>query len=192
MARPRAFNETAVLTQAMHAFRHEGFAGVSIRDLERATGLTSGSLYNAYRDKSGLFEAAFAFYVSAFVRPRIELYAGPGATLDDLENLFLSLLEAPMTDGGGCLATNSAVEFGPAPSIASKHITDAWAPLEENMRALIAREISSAHAQETALRLLLLYQGMLVLSRAGRFDQRRGDVIRAEFDRLRALRKPNG
>lgn len=189
MARPRAFDETAVLTQAMHAFRHEGFSRVSIRDLERATGLTSGSLYNAYGDKSGLFQAAFAFYVSAFVRPRIELHAGPEATLDDLEGLFLSLLQAPMTDGGGCLATNSAIEFGAAPSIASACVNEALSLLEENMRALLAREIAADGAQEGALRLLLLYEGMLVLSRAGRFDKRQGDVIRAEFARLRALKQ---
>ncbi|WP_374200826.1 transposase domain-containing protein [Inquilinus sp. Marseille-Q2685] len=40
-------------------FRREGFGGVSIKALEAATGLTSGSIYNAYGDKDGLYRAAF-------------------------------------------------------------------------------------------------------------------------------------
>ena len=43
MVRNRSFREEEVLSAAMEAFRRNGYGGVSIKDLERATGLTSGS-----------------------------------------------------------------------------------------------------------------------------------------------------
>jgi TetR/AcrR family transcriptional regulator, transcriptional repressor for nem operon len=53
MGRKRSFDETKVLESAMHAFRRHGYAGISIKQLEEATGLSSGSLYNAYRGLRG-------------------------------------------------------------------------------------------------------------------------------------------
>jgi TetR/AcrR family transcriptional regulator, transcriptional repressor for nem operon len=54
MARPRAFDEQAVLWAALDAFRREGYTALSVAQLEQATGLSASSLYNAYRDKAGL------------------------------------------------------------------------------------------------------------------------------------------
>ena len=54
MARPRGYDEQAVLTAAMHAFRREGYAHISVTELEAATGLRTSSRYNAFGDKSGL------------------------------------------------------------------------------------------------------------------------------------------
>jgi len=116
MGRPRTFDEDTVLTAAMYAFRREGYARISVTRLEQATGLRTSSLYNAYGDKAGLFERALDHYVTTFIEPRLSAYAGPDATLEDLEGLFLSLLEPPLNDGFGCLVINSAVELGDDPS----------------------------------------------------------------------------
>ena len=48
MGRPRSFDENAALTGAMEVFRRKGYVAVSIRDLEEATGLKAGSIYNSY------------------------------------------------------------------------------------------------------------------------------------------------
>ena len=65
MARPRSFDEDTVLRGAMHAFRRTGFAAASVKELEEATGLSAGSIYNRFGDKHGLFDAAFAHYLQA-------------------------------------------------------------------------------------------------------------------------------
>ena len=87
----REFDEQRVLDGAMHAFRRAGFGALSIKDLEQATGLSSGSLYNAYGNKEALFRAAFDHYVETIIRVRLDAYAGPEAKLDQLEHLLLSL-----------------------------------------------------------------------------------------------------
>lgn len=184
MARTRSFDEAEVLCGAMHAFRRDGFAGISIKQLEQVTGLTSGSLYNAYGDKEGLYRAALAHYVEGFVAERIKAYSGPEATLDDLEAYFLSLLREPLADGFGCLITNAAVEFGSPPSIASEGVGRGLEVLRSNIHAVLAREIGPDRADLAADHLMLLSQGILVFARAGHAGANIEGVVRSAFRSL--------
>ncbi|MBX3577343.1 MAG: TetR/AcrR family transcriptional regulator [Rhizobiaceae bacterium] len=188
MARTRTFDETEVLVNAMHAFRRHGYAGASVKHLEEATGLTSGSLYNAFGDKQGLYHAAARFYVDAFIRDRVSTYAGKTATLDDLQGLFLSLLKPPMTDGFGCLITNALVEFGTEGPPGTDFVRRGLGLVSAGIRGVLEREIGADAAETATTHLLVLYQGMLVLSRAGWADARLEAMVTREFDLLRARR----
>ena len=55
MVRSRAFDEGAVLTDAMHAFRRNGYATTAIPALGAATGISTSSIYNSYGDKRESF-----------------------------------------------------------------------------------------------------------------------------------------
>ena len=88
MARPREFEEDAVLSGAAKVFRRHGFGAVSIKELETATGLKAGSIYNTYGDKEGLFQAAMAHYNHSVLGGRITEYAPEQAGLAGLRSLF--------------------------------------------------------------------------------------------------------
>jgi AcrR family transcriptional regulator len=62
MARPREFDEDDVLERALEVFWSKGFDGASIEDLTLATGLSRASLYGAFDDKEGLFQATVRRY----------------------------------------------------------------------------------------------------------------------------------
>jgi TetR/AcrR family transcriptional regulator, transcriptional repressor for nem operon len=179
-----------VLTRAMGMFRRRGYGAVSIKDLERVTGLASGSLYHAYRDKSGLFRAAFAHYNAAVVGCRIEQYLTEAAGLDGVRRLFLSLLPGSGGDTAGCLVTNAAIEFGAGRSIARQGIDEGFHLLREALTRAISRAreagtLSPSIVPETAvLRLLALYQGILVLVRAGQDTSGMATVITSELEQL--------
>jgi hypothetical protein len=53
------------------------------------------------------------------------------------------------------------------------------------MRAVLAREIGADRARIAADRLVVIYQGILVLARAGRAGSAVKDVVHSEFKRLR-------
>ncbi|WP_346052101.1 TetR/AcrR family transcriptional regulator [Amycolatopsis dongchuanensis] len=55
MARPRKFDERAVLKAARDRFWRRGYASTSIQDLTDATGLGTQSLYGAFGSKRDLF-----------------------------------------------------------------------------------------------------------------------------------------
>ncbi len=65
MARPRTFNELAVLDAAASLFRRLGYAATSTERMCEATGLRRSSLYNAFDSKEELFFQALERYVAA-------------------------------------------------------------------------------------------------------------------------------
>jgi AcrR family transcriptional regulator len=185
MARSRAFDEQEVLTAAMHAFRREGYSHISVAQLEAATGLGTSSLYHAYGDKAGLFRRALDHYVTSIVASRLNAHAGPKATLDDLEQLFLTLFQAPYDDGYGCLVVNSATEFGSADSIASDGVRLGLSLVHRHVEDVVSRELGAAGAEVKAAQLVLLYQGVLVFSRAGLLTHHHEEAIHNAFAALR-------
>ncbi|WP_309083216.1 TetR/AcrR family transcriptional regulator [Chelativorans sp.] len=192
MGRKRAFDTDAVLAAAANAFRRHGYKDISVAELEKATGLVSGSIYNAFGDKAGLFKAALRHYVHGFVGQRIAAHAGEDATLEDLEGLFLSVFEPPLADGYGCLVTNSIVEFGKSDGIASADISDALAMLRRAIDGVLSRELGCRAGDTATLRLLALYHGVLALSRSPIALDAMAEMVRAEFRRLKDLREAAG
>jgi len=190
MGRPKIANEAQVLDGAMDAFRRAGYSAVSIKDLERATGLKSGSIYHGYGDKDGIFRAAFAHYNDTVIRRRIGCYATESAGVEGLRQLFLSLLRAPESDSDGCLLTNAAVEFGAGDSIASEGVCEGFALLKVAFTKAIEHDWrvgklkGGLEPDATAWKLLLLYQGLLVLIRSGQDTSDFVRLLNDEFNQL--------
>jgi TetR/AcrR family transcriptional regulator, transcriptional repressor for nem operon len=174
----------------MHAFRRSGYSGVSIPELEVATGLSAGSLYNSFGDKRGIFLAAFAHYLKAVLDRRIATFAKPANGLSGLRQLFLSLLREPNGETFGCLITNSAIEFGSDDVVSEQTVLKGF----EILQRLFVDRLAAAKAANRlrgdvdpnigAVRLLALYQGVLVLIRAGYEPRMIRRAIDLEFDNL--------
>ncbi len=190
MGRTRIFDENAVLAAAGNVFRQRGFREASIKELEEATGLVSGSIYNAFGDKAGLFRAALRHYVHGFVRQRLAAFGGAEATLDDLRHFYLAVLEPPLADGYGCLVNNSIIEFGHGDDIASAEIAETLALVREHVEGVLARELGAETARVETMPLVLLYHGILTLSRSGTPFGEMAEGVAATFRRLEAMRKP--
>ncbi|WP_066026242.1 TetR/AcrR family transcriptional regulator [Enterococcus mundtii] len=88
MGRTREFNEEKVLLESAKVFAKNGYAGTSISQLVKATGLLRGSLYSAYYSKAGLFTTCFN-YMAGYEAPESGL-------LIDL--LIIALLERTADD----------------------------------------------------------------------------------------------
>ncbi len=188
MVRSRAFDEGAVLTDAMHAFRRNGYAATAIPALEAATGISAGSIYNSYGDKRGIFFAAFEHYLKAVLEYRIARHAAPSHGLAGLRQLFLSLLREPGGEKFGCLITNSAIEFGPDKEMTDQTVRKGFEILE---RVFLDRMTTAKSAEKlrsgldpkvASIRLLALYQGVLVLIRGGYEPGKIRRAIICEFD----------
>jgi TetR/AcrR family transcriptional repressor of nem operon len=107
MARPREFDEQAVLDACLDQFWAKGFAAVSMSDLESATGLGRQSLYSAFGDKRALFAAVLERYAAAtevWLAPLLR----PEAGLAELVQYAKDALAAQRTHGAhGCLVVKT-------------------------------------------------------------------------------------
>jgi TetR/AcrR family transcriptional repressor of nem operon len=114
MARPREFDEDAVLAAVVECFWRHGYAATSVKDLVDKTGITAASLYNAYGDKRSLFRTALDRYVESSIAARMRrCEALPpreaiGAFFDEILSRSLNDRERK-----GCLLVNSALELAP-------------------------------------------------------------------------------
>jgi len=101
-----------ILEKAAPLFNQKGFAGTSLADLERVTGLTKGALYGNFTDKETLAGEAFAFAMG-IVKESMRNLLDPvptfkGKLLALLDFFARYVLEPPVP--GGCPLLNAAVE----------------------------------------------------------------------------------
>ena len=114
MARPREFEEGAVLDAAVLCFWAQGYDATSVKDLVAQTGLTAASLYNAFGDKRALYQRALDHYVEAGISDRIRrCEALP--PLAALEAFFDEILARSLEDRDrkGCMLVNAALDVAP-------------------------------------------------------------------------------
>jgi TetR/AcrR family transcriptional repressor of nem operon len=112
VSRPRKFNEKDVLTKAMQVFWKKGYIETSIPDLEGATGLKRGSLYNAYKDKRGIYLAILKHYAKVEIGEAISILT----KTEDLSSGYKALLHRVVLSSGssypylGCLLCDAVGE----------------------------------------------------------------------------------
>lgn len=188
MPRRIEFQVDPALDAAAEAFRHQGYGGTSIKTLERATGLSSGSLYNSFGDKDAIFHLVLERYVNTIVAGRLTKHLAHEDRLEGLRALFMTLLDEPGGGSSGCLLTNTAVEFGPAQSQALAELNRGFRLQESSFLTAVEHVWPGrADARAIARRLLVLYQGFLVLIRSGHPKEELREAIAFEFDNLKEL-----
>ncbi|MDN3357414.1 TetR/AcrR family transcriptional regulator [Actinomadura sp. DC4] len=115
MARPRSFDEQAVLDSAMRQFRAAGYAGTTLDDLSAATGLGRGSLYASFGGKHALFMRALGEYARQILDEVRGMLDGPDETAVRRLRDFIAAGARFVIDDAdrlGCMAGKCAYEVG--------------------------------------------------------------------------------
>ncbi|BFM16895.1 TetR/AcrR family transcriptional regulator [Maricurvus nonylphenolicus] len=172
MPRPKAYNEETVLTAAMNCFWRKGYTATSMKDLEAATGLTPGSIYNSFGSKDGLFLRVLEYYTNRYTNQRVKRML---ETPDPVAGISHYLTECFDTDaimlGSGCLLINTAAELGPHDADICKKVKQYLKPADEALQQVIERGQTEGSINEKADPALLaehlglLMTGMLVSSK---------------------------
>lgn len=115
MARPREFDEAAVLDAAVHRFWLRGYESTSVRDLAESMGMTGASVYNAFGDKRSLFRRALAYYVENSFSEREARFESTLPPREAIGAFFREIIERSVSDDErkGCMLVNSALEVAP-------------------------------------------------------------------------------
>jgi AcrR family transcriptional regulator len=104
--------KTKILQQAAELFNQQGYAGSSISDIMRVTGLQKGGIYNHFKNKDELalqaFDFAFAL-VSQRTRAVVRNKRHAIERLLGIVEVFSSFVDNPPIKGG-CPLLNTAVE----------------------------------------------------------------------------------
>jgi TetR/AcrR family transcriptional repressor of nem operon len=115
MARPREFDEAAVLDAAIGRFWERGYEATSVRDLADEMNIAGASLYNAFGDKRTLYERALNRYLDQSFRERIRRLEPSLPPRDAVIAFLQEIVKRSLTDKQrrGCMLVNSAIESAP-------------------------------------------------------------------------------
>ncbi len=184
MARTKQFDTDAVVTSAMEVFWSKGYEATSIQDLVDAMGINRGSLYGAFGDKAGLFEASVRRYQQDAPSQRLVENAADGAPREEIELFFSSLLERALAPGGhrGCLIINSIAELSARDIELAARLKDGVRRLEDALCTLVRRgqdagDIARGRDPRAAARALqALAHGLILLSKTNPGEDTLGDI----------------
>ncbi|WP_417728193.1 TetR/AcrR family transcriptional regulator [Roseovarius sp.] len=174
MARPRKFNEDAVLDAAVQCFWSRGYEATSIRDLIEKTGLAGASLYNAFGDKRAIYQRALDHYVEGNIGKRIR-HCETMEPSDAIEAFFAEIVKRSLDDKDlkGCMLVNAVLDVAPHDPRFQEAVVGMLSSVEAFFLRCVSRgqaegSITTSHAAEDLARhLLCILMGVRVLARVG-------------------------
>lgn len=136
MARVREFDKDQVLDQAMLVFLEHGYEATSVRDLIKATNISSSSMYEVFGDKRGIFLQVLERYC-AFEQARVvEMAAQAGSPREFIEMLFANVSGARGAQVS--LALSTMVEFGTRDADVNARLIDHYFKIVEIISVMLA------------------------------------------------------
>jgi len=174
MARPREFDETAVLDAATDCFWRIGYEAASVRELAAQMGITGASLYNAFGDKRSLFRQVLRRYAERSMRERIARVESTMPPKEAVRAFLGEIVERSLDDRDrrGCLLVNSALEIAPHDAELGAEVAARFGELEAFFRRAVAAaqadgSVPPGHNAADLARLLLgVTLGVRVLARS--------------------------
>jgi len=173
MARPREFDEDAVLDIATDAFWTNGFDATSTRDLTCSTGLTPSSMYMAFGNKRDLYRLSLDNYLKRSLHEKVaRLEAAPDAALaitTFFDEIVLRSLGDP--ERRGCLMVNTIFESSAGDDGLKQRVAEVLAFVERfflgRLRVAQSRGqlTTTSPLEDIARHLLSVLLGMRVLAR---------------------------
>ncbi|MBE5105978.1 TetR/AcrR family transcriptional regulator [Bacillus thuringiensis] len=115
MARLREFDEEKALDAAMQLFWEKGYATTSLSDLTAKMGIQKPSLYSAFGDKEGLFEAALRRYTNLHATSIRTKLQKEQSVKEAIRTFFENMVEEEYKkeSNKGCFCINTMVELAP-------------------------------------------------------------------------------
>lgn len=112
--RPRAFDVDRAVIDAARLFWIHGYSGTSTRMLTGALGVSTSSLYAAFRSKAGLFDHAVRWHVARYAAIYRDAVEQPNIA-DVVERVLADSVATfcPADDQPGCLTSSAAMADTP-------------------------------------------------------------------------------
>jgi TetR/AcrR family transcriptional regulator, transcriptional repressor for nem operon len=176
MARPRSFDQDAVLRAVRDQFWATGYAGTSVDDILAATGLGKGSLYGAFGDKHNLFLRVFDDYCTAVTEAVRQALDGPDAgAYGRLRAHVLAVADATASDAclRGCLLAKATAERAAQDAAVAARGRQTFEALEELIASCVAAAQragdikADADPARLAVLLLAVLRGIEALGKGG-------------------------
>lgn len=139
MGRNRTFDEAEVIDKAVGRFWAHGYKATSVRDLGKAMGMTSASLYNAFGGKKSLFKRSLQHYLDRSSRRRIAMLDASSDPRGAIEDFLKVIVTSSSSSRDGCLLVNSAAEIAAHDGDIGEAVAEGLKEVEDALARAVAR-----------------------------------------------------
>ncbi|WP_207531972.1 TetR/AcrR family transcriptional regulator [Desertivirga arenae] len=109
---PAEDTEQFIIEKAAELFNKKGFWGTSLSDLEKATGLTKGSIYSNFKDKTDVSLKVFDYNYNKLREPMGDRVKGKTTAKEKLMaciDFYITYFPS-MKSSGGCAIQNALID----------------------------------------------------------------------------------
>ena len=165
--------KTKILHQAAELFNQKGYAGSSMADVMKVTGLKKGGIYNHFASKDELALAAFDYAMTVTKNRQREVLKGKRTARDRIISLIR--LGSVREDGsslipGGCPLLNTAIEAddsNPALKAKAQKALEDWHALFVKILTIGIRKgeiVTEADVDAIATMIIATIEGSMMMS----------------------------
>lgn len=164
-----------IIRQAADLFNQKGYAGSSMADIMKATGLKKGGIYNHFASKDALALAAFDYAAAALGQRYVQAIQerqeqGAIAQLNAVLDVFQRNTQDVVVQGG-CPLLNTAVESDDGHPALRERTQEAMERWHQALRQVVHQGLqrdelqSSASPDEVATILIATLEGALMMTK---------------------------
>ena len=187
-----------IIEKAAIVFNQNGYAGTSISDIMKVTGLQRGGIYHHFKTKDEIAIAAFDYTLSPIVAGTISNVERENTAIDRLHAFVNSFkgFTAQQLVAGGCPVLNTAVESDDTHPAMRLHVQKAV----NNIRALIGSIVElgirqgeivvNTDIEQVSTILFVTIEGAIVMSKLYSNDVYLDRAIAHLHQYIKALAKP--
>ncbi len=180
--RPKKFDFSLALEQALALFWAQGFEGTSISNLSSALNMNRPSIYASFGNKEHLFKRCTEKYLAEKLS-FIDEAMNEKNTLMAFEALFKKEIEL-ISHGKGCLLVNTALTCNPMNEAIKTMLTEHRKTLESKFRkriqlAQLKKEVGTKESPATLAKYIAsIYQGLSVQTATGATNRGMREVVK--------------
>lgn len=161
-------SRTALIDSAAVLFRRQGYAATGVNQILEHADVKAGSLYHHFPEGKQQLAAAVVQRVGAQIADRLRELLGAGLPVADLIDGWIDLMASGLTSGHaeGCPIEPIATESVSASAQVRRASATAFAGWREAVAGRLSADgWARADAERTALALIALIEGALILAR---------------------------
>lgn len=160
-----------IIAKAAPLFNQLGYAGCSIQDVMRVTGLEKGGLYRHFASKEELAAEVFRYSAKRVLGARLEGLKEIEGSTEKLRLFIDRFVEIQSMIPGGCPVMNTAIEADDGNPALRKLVRQVIRQWKESIASIVRRGIeqgeirSETEPQRIANVLIATLEGALMISR---------------------------
>ena len=161
-----------IIERVAPIFNKKGYTGTYLSDMEKATGLTKGSIYGNFKNKDEVALEAFKYNLNQ-LNEKIRSRINKATTSKEKIGQFIAFYEEEyenIIQNGGCPILNTAVDADDGNEILKKAVQKAiknWIVLIENIltEGINNHEFKKMDTYRFAVKIISIIEGSIMLSK---------------------------